>query len=82
MTDQPPLHISLLGDFSVVHNGAPIVALNVTRLQHLLGYLVLHRHAPQSREHLAFVFWPDSPERKARTNLRGLLYRLRLALLA
>ena len=40
----------------------------------------LHRDAPQSRAHLAFVFWPDSTEAQARGNLRTLLHRLRHAL--
>jgi predicted ATPase/DNA-binding SARP family transcriptional activator len=40
----------------------------------------LHRHAPQSRRYLAFLFWPDSSESQARTNLRYLLHALRQAL--
>src|SRR5262249_29884635 len=34
----------------------------------------------QSREHLAFLFWPDSTDAQARTNLRQLLHHLRSAL--
>jgi DNA-binding SARP family transcriptional activator len=50
------------------------------RLQSLLAYLLLHRDAPQSRAHLAFLFWPESTEAQAQTNLRNLLYHLRHAL--
>ncbi|HEY5004969.1 MAG TPA: AAA family ATPase, partial [Ktedonobacteraceae bacterium] len=52
----------------------------ITRLQSLLAYLLLHRHAPQNRSHLAFLLWPDSTEAQAHTNLRKLLYQLRQAL--
>jgi predicted ATPase/DNA-binding SARP family transcriptional activator len=45
-----------------------------------LVYLILHRAAPQSRQHLAFLLWPDSTEAQARTNLRYLLHQLRHAL--
>ena len=43
----------------------------------LLAYLVLHPGTPQTRQHLAFVFWPDSSEAQARTNLRRELHHLR-----
>jgi DNA-binding SARP family transcriptional activator/Tfp pilus assembly protein PilF len=45
-----------------------------------LAYLILHRNAPRSRTHLAFLFWPDSTEEQAHTNLRHLVYRLRRTL--
>ena len=48
-----------------------------TRSLDLLAYLVLHAGAPQARQHLAFVFWPDSNEAQARTNLRRELHHLR-----
>ena len=34
----------------------------------------------KSRQHLAFLLWPDSDEPQARTNLRNLLHHLRRAL--
>ena len=43
----------------------------------LLAYLVLRAGVPQARQHLAFVFWPDSNEAQARTNLRRELHYLR-----
>ncbi len=74
------LHISLLGKFAVTDQGEPIASLNNTRLQSLLTYLLLHRQAPQLRQHLAFQLWPDSTERQARNNLRKALHQLRRAL--
>ncbi|MFQ6102175.1 MAG: ABC transporter substrate-binding protein [Anaerolineae bacterium] len=74
------LHIQLLGDCHLVHDGEPVTSVNTPRLQSLLAYLVLHREAPQSRQHLAFLLWPDSTEAQARTNLRKQLHHLRRAL--
>jgi DNA-binding SARP family transcriptional activator/predicted ATPase len=54
--------------------------LNKPRQQALLAYLVLHRQAPQSRQQVAFSFWPDSPEGQALTNLRKLVFQLRQTL--
>ncbi|MCB0106969.1 MAG: AAA family ATPase, partial [Caldilineaceae bacterium] len=75
-----PLHIHLLGDFRVVAGGQPVMGLHQARLQSLLAYLLLHRHAPQSRQHLAFLFWPDSTEAQARTNFRKALHQFRRVL--
>ncbi len=45
-----------------------------------MAYLLLQRGKPVSRQHLAFLFWPETSEGQARTNLRNLLHRLRKAL--
>ncbi|MEJ2211692.1 MAG: AAA family ATPase, partial [Anaerolineae bacterium] len=74
------LRIQLLGDFRLLHNGVPVTDIDTPRRQSFLAYLLLHRGAPQSRSHLAFLFWPDSTESQARTNLRKQLYYLRRAL--
>src|SRR5207302_2418172 len=76
----PALHLRLLGDFSLLYNDQQVTSLNTTRLQSLLTYLVLHRDVPQQRQHLAFLFWPDTTEAQARNNLRQLLHQLRQAL--
>ena len=70
------LEIRLLGEFGILYQGAPVGGLGATRAQCLLAYLLLHRDAPISRQHLAFLFWPDSAESQARTNLRNLLHSL------
>ncbi|MCE7989510.1 MAG: hypothetical protein DYG89_50810 [Caldilinea sp. CFX5] len=76
----PILRIHLLGDFQLTYGGQAVTAMNTARLQALLAYLLLHRHAPQTRQHLAFLFWPDTSEAQALTNLRNLLHKLRQAL--
>ncbi len=73
----PTLDIRLLGGFSLHHNDAPVEAIRSPRQQALLAFLVLHGQVPQSRRFVAFTFWPDSAERRARNNLRKALYNLR-----
>src|SRR5215471_21128501 len=77
MTTEPTLSIRLLGDFSLIYAGHLVTSINSMRLQSLLAYLVLHRDVPQQRQHLAFLFWPDTTEAQARNNLRQLLHQLR-----
>jgi DNA-binding SARP family transcriptional activator/predicted ATPase len=76
----PTLHVQLLGDFRLVYGDEPVTDVGTTRSQSLLAYLVLHRGATQPRQHLAFLFWPDSTEAQARNNLRQALHQLRHAL--
>ncbi|HEY7418552.1 MAG TPA: BTAD domain-containing putative transcriptional regulator, partial [Ktedonobacteraceae bacterium] len=76
---EPTLHIRLLGEFSLIYANQQVTSLNTLRLQSLLTYLVLHYHVPQQRQHLAFLFWPNTTEAQARNNLRQLLYQLRQA---
>lgn len=72
--------IRLLGDFALLANDLPITYLDVPRLQSLLAYLVLHCGVPQSRSRIAYTLWPDSTDAQAHTNLRNLLFKLRLTL--
>jgi DNA-binding SARP family transcriptional activator len=74
------MHIQLLGGFSIDFGGTPVATMNSARLQSLLAYLILHRDVAQPRRKLSFLFWPDSEEAQARTNLRKLLYELKHAL--
>jgi DNA-binding SARP family transcriptional activator len=72
--------IELFGKFRIARGTEQVTTVNTSRLQSLLSYLILHGDTPHSREHLAFVLWPDSGESQARTNLRQLLHHLRRAL--
>ncbi|MCC6191193.1 MAG: tetratricopeptide repeat protein [Anaerolineales bacterium] len=76
----PTLQLQLLGDFQIAYHGKQLRSVNTARLQSLLAYLLIHRQAPQSRQQLAYLFWPDTVEAKARANLRFFLHRLRRAL--
>ena len=72
----PVLSVRLLGGFAVHSAGKP-VAVDSARTQALLAYLILHQGADQPRERLAYLFWPDSGESQARTNMRQALHRLK-----
>ena len=74
------LRICLLGGFRLDSDDPPTPTLPQPRLQGLLAYLVLHAGVHQSRQQIASLFWPDSSEKQARTNLRKLLYTLRRTL--
>jgi DNA-binding SARP family transcriptional activator len=73
------LHIQLFGCFQLYEDDTPATTVITARQQALLAYLLLHRHAPQSRQHLAFLFWPETSEAQAHTNLWQLLHHLRRA---
>ncbi len=79
-TTAEPLRIELFGKFRITRGEKPVAGVNTNRLQSLLAFLVLHSDAPQSREYLAFLLWPNSNEAQSRTNLRQLLHHLRRAL--
>jgi len=58
----------------------PLAPFDSARAESLLAYLLLHREAPQPRQRVAFLLWPDSTEPQALTNLRKVLHTLRRAL--
>lgn len=70
----------LLGDFVLLLNDTPVSGLDVPRLRSLLAYLALHRGLPQARSRIAYTLWPDSTDAQAHTNLRNLLFKLRMTL--
>jgi predicted ATPase/DNA-binding SARP family transcriptional activator len=76
----PTLRIRLFGELDLRHGEEALPPLESARAESLLTYLLLHREAPQPRQRLAFLLWPDSTEPQARTNLRHVLHNLRRAL--
>ena len=74
-TTRRALRAMLLGGFGI-SVGGPLASGGTPRIQSLLAYLLLHRQTPQSRQHLAFMLWPDSTETQARANLRNLVHRV------
>jgi DNA-binding SARP family transcriptional activator len=73
------LQMRLFGPFELRSDGAP-VTLTSSRAQSLLAYLALRGGQPQRRDRLAYLLWPDSTDRQARTNLRHVLHTLRAAI--
>jgi len=78
--ESPTLCIRLLGELDLRYEGLSLPPLQSARAVSLLAYLLLNWEAPQPRQRLAFLLWPDSTERQARTNLRHVLHNLRRAL--
>jgi DNA-binding SARP family transcriptional activator/predicted ATPase len=73
------IRIDMLGGFRMSCKGAQVTAVNTSRMQALLAYLLLNAGSAVPRQELAFLFWPDSSEPQARTNLRQLLHHFRSA---
>ncbi|MBX3000204.1 MAG: AAA family ATPase [Caldilineaceae bacterium] len=71
------LALTLLGVFQLIDGES--VILEQARLPELIAYIALQGRKPIPRQSLAFLFWPDSSEGQARTNLRNLLFKLRTA---
>src|SRR5712671_6606738 len=73
------LHVSLLGEQAITSDGATVQARS-SRAVALVAFLVTHAGAPQPRQHIAGLFWPDSTDAQALTNLRRELHHLRQVL--
>ncbi|PLP99445.1 AAA family ATPase [Cupriavidus pauculus] len=77
MTSQVRFSARLFGEFQLDSADGLLFNANSPRLQALLACLLLHRDAPQTRQQLALLFWPDSSQAQARNALRQLLHQLR-----
>ena len=73
------LEVRLLSQFEVLKDGRRLT-IPTRNAQSLLAYLLLNAGKAHRRERLAGLFWPDSSEENARSNLRHGLWRLRKAL--
>ncbi|BAH49506.1 ATP-binding protein [Rhodococcus opacus] len=71
------LTVYLLGEQRVSNPEDDRAGTVSSRAIALLAYLVLHAGLAQSRTRLAGLFWPESSEQQARTNLRRELHNLR-----
>ncbi|HET6626419.1 MAG TPA: AAA family ATPase [Nocardioidaceae bacterium] len=71
------LTISLLGEQVIDEAAAGPVRTRSSRTIALVGYLVIHAGTPQSRQRISGLFWPDSTDAQALTNLRRELHHLR-----
>ncbi len=74
------LQIRLLGGFQLQYGEELLQGVFQTRQQSLLAYLLLHQQLPQTRQQLAFRFWPDATESRARAYLRREIFLLRKGL--
>ncbi len=71
------LQVTLLGEQSITDDVTGVVRARSSRTIALIGFLVLHAGAPQTRQRMASLFWPESTDAQALTNLRRELHHLR-----
>ena len=56
------LSIALFGALQVTLDGQPVTAFESDKVRALLAYLAVESHAPQRREKLAGLLWPELTE--------------------
>ena len=73
------LRVSVLGEQAIIGAGAGVRARS-SRAVALVAFLAVHAGSPQPRQRIAGLFWPDSTDAQALTNLRRELHQLRQVL--
>src|SRR5215472_16422531 len=73
------LRVALLGEQAITRDGTG-VQVRSSRGVALVAFLVVHAGVPQARERIAGLFWPESTDGQALTNLRHELHHLRQVL--
>jgi DNA-binding SARP family transcriptional activator/tetratricopeptide (TPR) repeat protein len=71
------LHVTLLGEQAITNDGTGSVRIRSSRTVALVAFLAVHAGSPQARQRIAGLFWPDSTDAQALTNLRRELHNLR-----
>src|SRR5215469_9774450 len=70
------LHVSVLGGQAIADDRAEGVRVRSSRALVLVAFLAVHAGSPQPRQRIAGLFWPDSSDAQALTNLRRELHHL------
>jgi DNA-binding SARP family transcriptional activator/predicted ATPase len=71
------LAVFLFGGFGILLDGSPVSGLRSDKVRALWAYLAVEAERPHSREALAGLLWPDSPDANALNSLRNALANLR-----
>jgi DNA-binding SARP family transcriptional activator len=71
------LRVSVLGEQTIVDDSSGSLLAQSSRTIVLAGFLACHASSPQPRQRIAGLFWPDSSDAQALTNLRRELHYLR-----
>lgn len=74
------LRVSLLGAQSIVDDAAGAVRVRSSRVMALAAYLIADAGVARPRQHIAALFWPETTDAQALTNLRRELHHLRQVL--
>ena len=70
------LQVSVLGGQAIADDRAEGVRVRSSRALVLVAFLAVHAGSPQPRQRIAGLFWPDSSDAQALTNLRRELHHL------
>ncbi len=68
------LRVSVLGEQAITDDRTGSIQIRSARAVALVGFLVVHAGSPQTRQRIAGLFWPDSTDAQALTNLRHELH--------
>lgn len=71
------LRVFVLGEQTITDGRARGVMASSSRSLALIGFLAAHAGSPQTRQRIAGLFWPESSDAQALTNLRRELHNLR-----
>ena len=74
------LSLALLGPLHITLDGQPARGFSYNKVRALLAYLAVEADRAHHRDAVVGLFWPDQPDKAARTNLRQALATLREAL--
>ena len=74
------LHVSLLGEQAITDGRTGLVRARSSRAVVLIAFLAVHAGSLQARQRIAGLFWPESTDAQALTNLRRELHHLRQVL--
>jgi DNA-binding SARP family transcriptional activator len=72
----PSMRINMFGKLSIRSEEKDWTTLHSQKVCELFCYLVLHKSHPQSREHLAELFWSDGLPVQSKNYLRRSLWQL------
>ena len=73
------MRVSVLGEQAIADESGSVRARS-SRAVVLVAFLAFHAGSPQARQRIAALFWPDSTDAQALTNLRRELHYLRQVL--
>ena len=71
------LRVCVLGEQSITDERAASLRIRSSRTVALIRFLTAHPRSPQTRQRIAGLFWPESADGQALTNLRRELHNLR-----
>ncbi len=76
----PALTVQMFGKFCVRRHETRVNAIDASKLQELLSYMLVYRETPHAREALATLLWGETSTTQSKKYLRQALWQLQSAL--